>query len=63
MSEITQTQKDYVASLIGQYKNNGAVSCVGINFHLIFLSISYPQSLPYTGLGCATDTSSIFPYA
>ena len=27
--------KEYVASLIGLYKNNGAVSCVGINFHLI----------------------------
>ncbi len=27
--------KEYVASLIGLYKNNGAVSCVGINFHSI----------------------------
>ncbi len=26
------TPKEYVASLIGLYKNNGAVSCVGINF-------------------------------
>ncbi len=24
--------KEYVASLIGLYKNNGAVWCVGINF-------------------------------
>ncbi len=28
--------KEYVASLIGLYKNNGAVSCVGINFLLIW---------------------------
>ncbi len=26
--------KEYVASLIGLYKNNGAVSCVAINFLL-----------------------------
>ena len=27
--------KEYVASLIGLYKNNGAVSCVGINFLIL----------------------------
>ena len=27
--------KEYVASLTGLYRNNGAVSCVGIDFHLI----------------------------
>ncbi len=27
---------EYVASLIGLYKNNGAVSCVGINASLTF---------------------------
>ncbi len=30
--------KEFVASLIGLYKNNGAVSCVGINFH-------FPQAM------------------
>ncbi len=29
------TSKEYVAGLIGLYKNSGAVSCVGIYFHLI----------------------------
>ncbi len=28
--------KEYVASLIGLYKNSGAVSCVAINFLLIW---------------------------
>ena len=32
---LVQRDKEYVASLIGLYKNNGAVSCVGIDFHLI----------------------------
>ncbi len=30
--------KEYVASIIGLYKNNGAVLCVGINF-VIFYSL------------------------
>ena len=33
--------KEYVASLIGLYKNNGVVSCVGINFHLIRSSLTF----------------------
>ncbi len=32
---IMHYEQEYVASLIGLYKNNGAVSCVGLNFHLI----------------------------
>ncbi len=31
--------KEYVASLIGLYKNNGAVSCVAINFLLILIPL------------------------
>ncbi len=34
-SDSTLRYKEYVASLIGLYKNNGAVSCVAIKFLLI----------------------------
>ncbi len=33
--EHVEYRSEYVASLMGLYKNNGAVSCVRINFHLI----------------------------
>ena len=35
MQTVFMACKEYVASLIGLYKNNGAVSYVGINFHFI----------------------------
>ncbi len=31
LSDRYVVEKEYVASIIGLYKNNGAVSCVGIN--------------------------------
>ncbi len=31
-NEMYRKYKEYVASIIGLYKNNGAVSCVGVNF-------------------------------
>ena len=34
MTTFQKGKKEYVASSIGLYKNNGAVSCVGIDFHL-----------------------------
>ena len=32
---ISETLQEYVSLLIGLYKNNGSVSCVGINFLLV----------------------------
>ena len=37
IEEVPSTQKEYVSLLIGLYKDNGSVSCVGINFLLIRL--------------------------
>ena len=34
-ANLIASSKEYVASLIGLYQNNGAVSCVRINFHFI----------------------------
>ncbi len=41
--------KEYVASLIGVYKNNGAVSCVGIYFPMI-TSLAIPAICIYVPL-------------
>ena len=52
--------QEYVASLIGLYKNNGAVSCVAINFLLIWsLSKMASRALVLKGVCDNTELNSI----
>ncbi len=50
--------KEYVASLIGLYKNNGAVSCVTINFLFIWSLYRVYRNLPNKGAGRSNKGSS-----